>query len=80
MKLMSIKEYRITRFTDGSRPSERQIMKLIKDGEIPGVKRGKKYYVDIDAEIEGQTFSKSSGQVDQNILNHILKEREKHHG
>ncbi len=54
MKLMSIKEYRETRYTEYSRPSERQIIKLIREGDLPGTKQGKFYYVDIDKE-EKQT-------------------------
>ena len=50
MKLMSVKEYRSFRYTENSRPSERQIIRLIREGDIPGIKQGKFYYVDIDKE------------------------------
>lgn len=50
MKLMGIKEYRETRYTENSRPSEKQIIKLIREGELPGVKQGKFYYIDVDKE------------------------------
>jgi len=47
---MSIKEYREIRYTEHSRPSERQIIKLIREGELPGIRQGKFYYIDIDKE------------------------------
>lgn len=47
---MGIKEYRNFRYTPDSRPSERQIIKLIREGDIPGIKQGKFYYVDINKE------------------------------
>lgn len=64
MKLMSVKEYQESRYTASSRPSERQIIKLIREGELPGVRQGKFYYVDIDRE------SKLTGN---NLVDHILQ-------
>jgi len=50
MKLMGVKEYRNTRYTADSRPSEKQIIKLIREGDLPGIKQGKLYYIDIEKE------------------------------
>jgi hypothetical protein len=50
MKFMGIKEYRNTRYTPDSRPSERHIIKLIREGELPGRRQGKFYYIDVDKE------------------------------
>ncbi len=47
-KLMSIKEYRKTCYTENSQPSEKQIIKLIREGVLPGIKQGKFYYIDIN--------------------------------
>ena len=47
---MGIQEYCDTRYTENSRPSKRQIIKLICEGELPGIKRGKFYYIDIEKE------------------------------
>lgn len=47
---MSIKEYCKTRYTPDSAPSERQVIKLVREGELPGFKQGKFYYIDIDKE------------------------------
>lgn len=50
MKLMSVKEYLETFYTEKSRPTRKKIIKFIKEGSIFGKKIGKCYYVDIDAE------------------------------
>ena len=64
---MSIREYCDTRYTQASRPNERQIIRLIQRGELPGVKRGKYYYIDISFE-EEITGNK--------LVDHVLQEAE----
>ncbi|MBY0544556.1 MAG: helix-turn-helix domain-containing protein [Gammaproteobacteria bacterium] len=60
MKLMGVKEYRDLRYTPESCPSERHIIRLIREGVLPGVKQGKFYYIDID-------------NVQANILRRVIK-------
>jgi len=50
MKLMNVSEYLETRYTPNSRPSPKRIVKLIREGNIPGIRQGKLYYVDIEQE------------------------------
>jgi hypothetical protein len=45
---MSIDEYRETCYTKASQPTKRTIIRLIKEGVIPGRKLGRGYYVDMD--------------------------------
>ncbi len=68
MKLMGIKEYRNIRYTEGSRPSVRQIIKLIREGDLPGLRQGKFYYIDIhkEAKLTGNAL------VDLVLQNHSL--------
>lgn len=47
---MSVKEYRETRYTPESRPSERHIIKLVREGVLPGIRQGKFFYIDLDKE------------------------------
>jgi len=57
MKLMNVDEYRETYYTKKSQPSKRTLIKLVKEGELPGRKLGKCYYIDIE------TASKLTGNV-----------------
>ena len=50
MKLMSLEQYQANRFVAGSAPSTRTLRGWIESGELTGVKRGKRYFVDIEAE------------------------------
>lgn len=50
MKLMTIDEYRDQRYTKASQPCKRTLIRLINEGELPGKKIGKFYYIDVDAE------------------------------
>ena len=50
-KLMELSEWRIRRFA-GSPPPLRTCQHWAAMGEIPAVKRGKKWFVDIDAEAQ----------------------------
>jgi len=50
MKLMSLEQYHKNRFMPGSAPSTRTLRSWIESGELTGVKRGKCYFVDIEAE------------------------------
>lgn len=45
MKLMNIEEYRMYQFTEQSRPTRRQIVRWIQQGELPGRAIGKQYFV-----------------------------------
>lgn len=47
---MSIEEYIEQRYTPRSRPTKKTIIRLIKQGELPGKKLGKFYYININAE------------------------------
>lgn len=47
---MSIEEYIEQRYTPKSRPAKKTIIRLIKQGELPGKRIGKFYYINIDAE------------------------------
>lgn len=49
-KYMGIDEYIDQRYTAKSRPTKRTIIRLIKQGELPGKQIGKFYYINIDAE------------------------------
>lgn len=49
-RFMDIEEYLHTYFGEKSRPSKRIIMGLIKEGQIPGRKLGRHYYVDTEAD------------------------------
>ena len=71
MKLMSVKEYCETRYTPKSRPSEKRVVKLIREGVLPGLKQGKLYYVDIDEE---QAYR------GHELVNKVLKETGYYHG
>lgn len=50
MELMTVDEYIDHFYSAKSRPNRRTIIRLIKCGNIAGIKQGKCYYVDIDAE------------------------------
>lgn len=50
MKLMCLEEYRETRFTERSRPSLVTLKRWVTSNKVPGMKKGGRYYVDIDAE------------------------------
>lgn len=50
MKLMNIDEYLEARYTRCSRPNKRTLIRWINEGQVPGKKQGKFYYIDIDAE------------------------------
>jgi len=50
MKLMSLEQYQENRFVTGSAPNTRTLRGWIENGELTGVKRGKRYFVDIEAE------------------------------
>jgi len=50
MKLMSVEEYRMTQFTEDSRPRIRQIIRWIQQGYIRGRKCGRHYFVNIEAD------------------------------
>ena len=47
---MSIEEYIEQRYTPKSRPAKKTIIRLIKQGELPGKKLGKFYYINVSAE------------------------------
>tara|TARA_B100001079_G_scaffold190327_1_gene164182 strand:+ start:11373 stop:11576 length:204 start_codon:yes stop_codon:yes gene_type:complete len=51
MRLMSIQQFRKTSdvFEPGSMPSENTLRAWIDDGEIPGKRIGRKYYIDMSA-------------------------------
>jgi len=68
---MNVKEYCDTRYTPNSRPSEKRIVKLIREGELPGLKQGRLYYIDIDAE---------ELHRGNDLVNQVLKEQEKYYG
>lgn len=73
MKLMSVKEYCQTRYTAGSRPSTKRIVKLIRDGVIPGLQQGKLFYVDLDAEERQQIIPKDD------LVTRVLQARRQQH-
>lgn len=50
---MSVEEYLQTYFSENSRPTRRIITTLVKEGEIPGRKFGKSYYIDVEADARG---------------------------
>ena len=50
MKLMSLEQYQENRFVADSAPNARTLRSWIENGELTGVKRGKRYFVDIEAE------------------------------
>lgn len=62
MRLMKLSEYRETRFPKGSRPSPITLRRWCQNGDIPYVRRGNLYYVDLDAE-EKQTGNALVDQV-----------------
>jgi hypothetical protein len=64
MKLMNLDEYLDTRYTKLSRPSKKTLIKLINHGEIPGKKRGRFYYIDVEAE------SRKTGNP---LVDHVLE-------
>lgn len=47
---MCVEEYIEQRYTPKSRPAKKTIIRLIKQGDVPGKKIGKFYYVDVNAE------------------------------
>lgn len=48
MKLATLREYQETHFTPGSQPSMDRLRRLAKAGQIPAVRQGKRWFVDID--------------------------------
>ena len=50
MRLMALREWRMRRFVE-PRPSERSCQNWCKNGDIPAVRRGKLWFVDIDQEL-----------------------------
>lgn len=50
MRLMKLSEYREKRFPEGSRPSQITLRRWCQNGELPYVRRGNLYYIDLDAE------------------------------
>ncbi len=50
MKLMSLEQYQGRRFVAGSAPDTRTLRGWIETGALCGVRRGKRYFVDIEAE------------------------------
>lgn len=51
-KLVKLSMWRKERFVEGQAPSRPTCIKAIEDGQLPGKKIGKHYYVDIDSERE----------------------------
>ncbi len=44
---MTLAEYRLTHYTEASRPSVRTLQRWVQNGILPGKKQGKLYFVDI---------------------------------
>jgi hypothetical protein len=51
MKYITVEEYIALRYTKMAPPSKRTIIRMINDGDVPGKKVGRCYYVDVDADI-----------------------------
>ena len=51
MKYITVEEYIALRYTKMAPPSKRTIIRMINDGDVPGKKVGRRYYVDMNAEI-----------------------------
>jgi hypothetical protein len=52
MKYITVEEYIALRYTKIAPPSKRTIIRMINIGDVPGKKVGRRYYIDIDAEIQ----------------------------
>ncbi len=48
MKLASLKEYAESYYTPGSRPSMERLRRLASRGDIPAVRQGSRWFIDID--------------------------------
>lgn len=53
MKLINVPNWRTKYFEDDSRPAEITVMRLLRDGKLPGRKVGGKWFVDEHAWLAG---------------------------
>jgi len=63
-RLITLTEYRLKRFVEGSRPDLRTLKNLIDTGEIDGKKLGRKYFVEVD-----ENFAETS-QLERELFSH----------
>ena len=65
MKLMTVEEYRNTFYTEGSRPSKRKIIRMIKNGSLNGQRQGRNYYINVghDSYIEPVSYDTKTSAI-----------------
>lgn len=49
-RLMRVDEYISTRYSPNSKPCKRTVIKLIAEGQLPGKRIGRIYYVNVETE------------------------------
>lgn len=69
MRLANLKAYRSTFFVDGSAPSTATLRQQCKDGTLPGVFQGGRWYVDLDELDQRYRLSAKLDDVRATLLN-----------